>query len=83
MKKFENELDDMQKRLSEMADLARSVVVLTADAVLQAYKGTYHITNLDGEPSPEYPMTASILWIRHEGEWKIVHHHQSWSTDAG
>jgi len=33
MKKFENELDDLQKRLSEMADLARAMVVLTASAV--------------------------------------------------
>lgn len=33
MKKFENDLDDLQKRLSEMADLARSMVVKTADAL--------------------------------------------------
>lgn len=33
MKRFENELDDLQRRLSEMADLARSMVVLTANAV--------------------------------------------------
>lgn len=33
MKKFENDLDDLQSRLSEMADLARSMVVLTANAV--------------------------------------------------
>lgn len=33
MKKFENELDDLQRRLSEMADLARAMVVLTTNAV--------------------------------------------------
>ncbi len=33
MKKFDNELDDLQRRLSEMADLARSMVVLTARGV--------------------------------------------------
>ncbi len=33
MKRLESELDDLQNRLSEMADLARSMVVLTADGV--------------------------------------------------
>jgi ketosteroid isomerase-like protein len=58
-----------------------SFVVLTADAVVQAYRGTYNVTNLDGETGPDYPMTASILWVRHAGVWKIAHYHQSWSTD--
>ena len=59
-----------------------SFVVLSADAVVQAYQGTYHVTNLEGEDGPEYPQTASVLWVRHEGEWKILHYHQSWSTDV-
>ena len=33
MKRFDNELDNLQQRLSEMADLARSMVVLAAKAV--------------------------------------------------
>ena len=33
MKKFDNELAAIQKELSEMADLARSMVYLTAAAV--------------------------------------------------
>jgi len=33
MKKLDDELDDLQNRLSEMADLARSMVVLAANAV--------------------------------------------------
>ena len=58
-----------------------SFVVLSADAVVHTYQGTYNITNLEGVTGPDYPMTVTVVWVRHEGAWKILHLHQSWSTD--
>jgi hypothetical protein len=58
-----------------------SFVVLSSDAAVQAFSGTYNVVDLEGEFSPDYPMTGSVLWVRHEGEWKILHCHQSWTAD--
>ena len=41
MEKLEDELADLQKRLSEMADLARSMVVLATDAVKDRTKDVF------------------------------------------
>ncbi len=59
-----------------------SFSVVSHDAVMQAYEGTYSVTNLEGVSGPDYPLTVTILWVRRDGAWKILHLHQSWSTDV-
>ena len=59
-----------------------SFAVLSRDAVMQAYEGTYSITNLEGVSGADYPLTVTILWVRRDRAWKILHLHQSWSTDV-
>lgn len=55
--------------------------VLSADHVVHAYEAKYSITNLQGETGPEYPMAVTAVWINKNGDWKILHYHQSWRTD--
>jgi len=61
---------------------SNAFAVLSADAVVQVFEATYNVTNLDGETGPDYPMTGSVVWVRHQGSWKLLHYHQSWSTDV-
>lgn len=55
------------------------VAVLSPDLAIHVYDAKYSITNLEGETGPEYPMTATSVFVKKDGEWKILHHHQSWS----
>lgn len=55
--------------------------VLSADHVVHVYEAKYSITDLEGETGPEYPMTATAVWVKRDGDWKILHYHQSWRTD--
>lgn len=73
----------MANRSATRYNLTSNVfAVLSADAVVQVFEATYNVTNLEGETGPEYPMTGSVVWVRHQGGWKLLHYHQSWSTDV-
>jgi ketosteroid isomerase-like protein len=52
--------------------------VVSADCAIYVTQGTYSITNLEGETGPEYPWTSTAVWVKRDGEWKILHYHQSW-----
>ena len=57
------------------------VAVLSADHAVHVYKVKWSMTNKDGEITGEGPLTATTIWVRKNGEWKILHFHQSWTTD--
>ena len=57
-----------------------SVAVLSPDLAIHVYDAKYSITNLEGETGPEYPMAATAVFVKKDGEWKILHYHQSWSS---
>jgi hypothetical protein len=56
------------------------IAVMSRDHVVYVTEGSYSITNLEGETGPEYPWTSTAVWVNKEGEWKILHYHQSWSN---
>jgi ketosteroid isomerase-like protein len=56
------------------------VAVLSPELAVQVTGGSYSVTNLEGETGPSYPLTGTTVWVREAGAWKIIHHHQSWST---
>ena len=57
------------------------IAVLSMDHAVHVYKGNWSVTNKDGEITGEGPYTATTVWVRKNGEWKILHYHQSWDTD--
>ena len=57
------------------------VAVLSADHAVQVIEAMYAITDTLGNTGPEYPLANTTVWVRRDGEWKILHFHQSWSTD--
>ena len=58
------------------------IAVLSANHAVHVYKANYSITNLKGETGPELPQTVTTVWVRKNGEWKILHSHDSWSGKA-
>jgi hypothetical protein len=56
------------------------ISVMSREHVVYVVEGSYSITNLEGETGPEYPWTATSVWVNKEGEWKMLHYHQSWRT---
>jgi len=55
------------------------ISVLTDKQAVYVVEGKFSVTNLEGETGPEYPWTATSVWINQSSEWKILHYHQSWS----
>jgi hypothetical protein len=55
------------------------ISVLSRDHAVYVTEGSYSVTNLDGETGPEYPWTSTAVWVNKDGEWKMLHYHQSWS----
>ncbi len=54
-----------------------SVAVLSSDHAVQIFEGTYSVVDSLGNKGPEIPATVTTVWVRQEGEWKILHCHQS------
>jgi len=57
------------------------VAVLSLTHAVHVYEGTFSVTDNDGNTGEEYPITATTVWILKDGEWKILHFHQSWRTE--
>jgi len=53
------------------------IAVLSTDHAVHVYKAKWSMTNKDGEVTGEGPLTATTVWIRKNGEWKVLHFHQS------
>ncbi len=55
--------------------------VISADAVLHVARGTYTVTDTTGTTEPA-PISWTTLWVLHNGQWKILHYHQSWDSPS-
>jgi uncharacterized protein (TIGR02246 family) len=56
------------------------VAVLSPDLAVQVVEHTFSVIDTLGNAGPEYPQTSTAVWVRENGEWKMLHFHQSWST---
>lgn len=56
------------------------ISVMSRDHTVSVLEGSFSVTNLEGETGPEYPWTSTAVWVKKDGEWKILHLHQSWSN---
>jgi uncharacterized protein (TIGR02246 family) len=56
------------------------VAVLSPDNAVQVAELHFSITNMDGETGPSYLQVATNVWVKEDGGWKIMHHHNSWDT---
>ena len=54
-----------------------NTVVLSHDAVYTLRVGTDAITLTSGETGPTRPWAASYIWVRRNGEWRILLSHSS------
>jgi ketosteroid isomerase-like protein len=51
--------------------------VLSKDQVVEVNKADYTITGKDSITSGPYTMVHTIVWVNINGEWKMLHIHQS------
>ena len=56
------------------------VAVLSPTLAIQVLEQKYSVTDTLGNTGPEYPETATTVWVKEDGAWKMLHFHQSWST---
>ena len=54
------------------------IAVLTEDLALHVSKGSFTVSDTLGNTTEPAPWTATTVWVRHAGEWKNLHMHQSW-----
>jgi ketosteroid isomerase-like protein len=67
---------------SKMMPEEESIMVITNDHAVQAFWGKWNVTNTDGVTTPDYPMSATLVWVREPEGWKIIHLHQTWTQDT-
>lgn len=60
--------------------LATRVAVPSPVNAVQVLEGHYSVTNMEGETGPEYPWSATAVWVKEDGGWKLLHFHQSWTN---
>ena len=53
--------------------------VLSENIALHILEGTYAITDTLGNTTDPDQNSLTSVWVRHEGEWKMLHMHQSWN----
>lgn len=58
------------------------LAVLSEDAVLYAFVGTYAFGDTLGNVTDPLPMSASMIWVRTDEGWEIVHYHQSFNPSS-
>jgi ketosteroid isomerase-like protein len=57
------------------------VSVISEEIAVYVFDGKYSVTNLEGETGSEYPLTTSVVYIKKDDGWKILHYHHSWSDE--
>ncbi len=57
------------------------IAVLSLTHAVHVYKGTFSVTDNDGNTGKDYPITTTTVWTLKNGEWKMLHVHQSWKTE--
>ena len=57
------------------------IAVLSPENAVYVFKGTYSITDKDGNTGDDYPMSGTNVYVLRNDEWKLFHIHQSWQND--
>ena len=57
------------------------VAILSPEHAVYVFKGTYSITDKDGNTGDDIPMSGTYVYVLRNGEWKFLHTHQSWQDD--
>jgi ketosteroid isomerase-like protein len=66
------------RRSQETVITNEYVAVLSENIALHVVEGTYAITDTLGNTTEPNRLSATTVWVREDGEWKMVHMHQSW-----
>ncbi len=56
------------------------VAVLSRDHAFQVVSADYAVTDLGGVTQTGFKMVQTTVWVRENGEWKIIHFHNSFRT---
>lgn len=62
--------------------LEESIAVLSPNHAVQVWVAEWNVTDTEGVRTPNYPLTVTLVWVRDDGTWRILHRHQSWNEDA-
>jgi len=54
------------------------VAVISAECAVYVLKGTFTVTSKDGITTDPIPLSGSYVYVMRDGEWKMLHMHQSW-----
>lgn len=54
--------------------------ILSKDQVLEVNEGDYTLTGKDGLTFGPYRMVNTIIWVNRNGQWKMLHCHESWAN---
>jgi hypothetical protein len=57
-----------------------SVAVLSPEIAVQVRDEPWSVTNMEGETGPTYPSSVTVVWVKEDGAWKIMHAHQTWTN---
>jgi ketosteroid isomerase-like protein len=69
------------RQSTNMSWQSSRVAVLSPEYAVQVGELHFSVTNLEGETGSTFPMSSTTVWVKEDGAWKIMHHHQSWTTD--
>jgi len=58
-----------------------SIAVLSRDHAVQVWVAEWNVTDAQGVTTPNYPLTASLVWVRQDGIWRILHWHHTWNQN--
>ena len=64
-------------RAQDIRILDSKTVVLSPNAAVDNFVGTFAPTDLGGTKAAPYPFDISTVWVRETGGWKILQIHQS------
>jgi ketosteroid isomerase-like protein len=66
---------------SQTITFAESHTAVLASGVVQVVeRGTYAVTNTEGESGPEHSFTCSATWVHQNSEWKVQFFHLAETT---
>jgi len=67
-----------RRRTQETVPSKEYVAVLSENLALNVTEGTYTITDTLGTTTEPNRFSATVVWVRRDAEWKMLHVHQSW-----
>lgn len=70
---------EIDKRSSHDIKIVKDfITVLSADQAIHVFKANYRITDAEGNVGEEHTCVITNVYVRKNGQWKILHHHQSY-----